>query len=270
MMLAFLKILRPANGLMAAFAVLISALIVSYPLNYNLLLALFVAFLVSGAGMTINDYFDYEIDKINKPKRPLPSKQISKNAALIYSLLLFLSGNIIALFIGQTIFFLTLFNTILLFIYSWKLKRLAFIGNLAVSWLTASAFLYGSLLKGVLVPNIIILFLMAFTVSVGREIVKTIEDMDGDKKVGAKTLPIVFGEKIAGWIAIFFIFLGLLATPFPYALGLMDIKYVVLIAIADIILAASCFTMFISPTKSQKLMKIAMFVALVAFLSGSF
>ena len=143
-------------------------------------------------------------------------------------------------------------------------------GNIAVSWLVASTFLYGTLLKGVLTANIIILFMMAFTVNVGREIVKTIEDMKGDKKAKANTLPLMFGEQIAGWIAIFFIFLGVLITPLPYALKLLNIKYVVFMAIADIVLAASCFVLFISPKKSQKYMKIAMFIALLAFFAGSF
>lgn len=270
MMLSFVKILRPVNGLMAAFAVLISAFIVGFPFNYDLILALFAVFLVSGGGMVINDYFDYEIDKINKPKRPLPSKKISRNAALVYSIVLFSLGNIIAVFLNQTLLLFTIFNSFLMIVYSWKLKKIALLGNIVVSWLAASTFLYGSFLKGVLTVNIVILFMMAFTVNVGREIVKTIEDMRGDKKVKAKTLPLVFGEQVAGWIAIFFIFLGVLVTPLPYALKLLNIKYVVLMVIADIVLAASCFALFISPKKSQKYMKIAMFIALLAFFAGSF
>ena len=226
MMLSFVKILRPMNGLMAAFAVLISAFIVGLPFSYELILALFVVFLVSGGGMVINDYFDYEIDKINKPKRPIPSKKISRNGALIYSIVLFSLGNIIAVFLSQILLLFTIFNTIIMIVYSWKLKKIPLMGNITVSWLAASTFLYGSFLKGVLTVNIVILFMMAFTVNVGREIVKTIEDVKGDKKVKARTLPLVFGEQIAGWIAVFFIFLGVLVSPLPYALGLLNIKYV--------------------------------------------
>lgn len=270
MMLDFLKILRPFNGFIAAFAVLISAFIVNFPFNYDLLLACLVVFLVCSGGMVINDYFDYEIDKVNKPERPLPSKKISKNAALIYSILLFLTANIIALFLRQIIFLFALVNTVLVVFYSWKLKKIALVGNLLVAWLSASSFLFGALLKGTFTITILILFMMAFFTSVGREIVKSIEDVKGDKKLKAKTLPLVFGEKFAGWIAIFFIFLGILSSPVPYALGLLNFYYAVLVIIADLVLAASCFILFFSPGKSKTIMKIGMFVALFSFLVGVF
>ena len=270
MMLAFVKILRPLNGLMAVFAVLISAFMVNFPFDYTLVLACLVVFLVSGGGMVLNEYFDYEIDKINKPKRPLPSKKISRNVALIYAIVLLIVANILVVFLNFNLFLFTIFNTILLIIYSWKLKKTPLIGNLTVSWLAASTFLFGSLLKGVLTATIVILFMMAFLSNVAREIIKTIEDMKGDKKLKAKTIPLLFGEKAAAWIAIFFIFLGIIATPFPYALGLVNIYYAAFIAIADLVFAASIFFIFVSPKKSQKYMKIGMIIALVAFLVGVF
>lgn len=267
-MLAFLKIIRPVNGLMAIFAVLVSAFIVNYPIDNNLFIAVAAVFLITSGGMVINDYFDYEIDKINQPDRPIPSGKISKNVALLYSLLLFLTGNILLLNLGFLLITLAVVNTILLILYSWRLKKIVLVGNLSVAWLSASSFIFGGLLKGVLTVNTLILFMMLFFISVGREIVKTIEDVKGDKKYDAKTLPVIFGEKFSGWLAVIFIFFGILLSPIPYALGLMNVNYVVVVAIADIVFAVSAFILFISPRKSQQTIKLGMVLGLVSFFVG--
>ena len=95
--------------------------------------------------MVINDYYDYEIDKINRPKRPLPSGKISKKNALIYAVILFTIANIIALYLNFYMLGLALFNTFIAFVYSWKLKKRLLMGNVLVSWLVASTFFFGSL-----------------------------------------------------------------------------------------------------------------------------
>jgi len=254
---------------MAAFAVLVSAILIGYPLGYDVLFSSILVFLISSGGMVLNDYFDHEIDKINKPKRPIPSGRISKNVSLLLAAVLFLSGLTLSLLLNIQIMALAILNTFLLVIYSWKLKRVVLIGNLTVAWLTASSFLFGSLLKGVFTINILILFMMIFMVSVGREIIKSIEDVEGDRKNNVKTLPVVFGEKFSGWLAMIFIFFGIISSPVPYFLGLMNVYYVVLVSLADLIFAISCFVLFFSPKKSQKYIKIGMFIGLIAFLAGT-
>jgi len=270
MMFAYLEILRPFNGLMSVFAVFIAAMLIGFPISFQLLLAFIVVFLISSSGMVINDYFDYIIDKINRPKRPIPSKRISRKNALNYAISLFLIANIVALFLNFYTFALAVFNTFIVFIYSWKLKRKLLIGNLLVSWLVASTFFFGSLLKEVITVTILILFLVAFSSNVGREIAKTIEDIKGDRKIKAKTLPIIAGKNFAAWITCVFIIFAIIFSFLPYVFNLLSINYLILVIIADIVFAFSCFTVFISPKKSQRIMKIAMFIALIAFLVGVF
>ena len=76
---AYLEIIRPGNAIMAVIAVLLVA-IISGIFTLNVLLACTVVFIITGAGNSINDYFDHKIDAINKPYRPIPSGRISLNS----------------------------------------------------------------------------------------------------------------------------------------------------------------------------------------------
>jgi geranylgeranylglycerol-phosphate geranylgeranyltransferase len=269
-MLSYLEILRIPNAFMSIFAVIVTAILIGFYNPLQILFACLAIFLISGGGMVINDYFDYEADKINRPKRALPSNRISRNNALIYSLILLLTGDALAFFLNFQVLVIALFNTFLLVVYSWKLKKIILLGNFIVSWLSASVFLFVSLLSGFITATIFILFLLAFSSTIGREIAKTIEDVEGDKKIKARTLPIIAGKNFAAWIATIFIIFAVLFSPIPYIFNLLNIKYLFLITIADVIFLYSCFALFISPKKSQKMMKIAMFIALIAFLIGTF
>ena len=270
MMLSYLEILRIPNAIISVFAVIISAILISFYSPLQILIACLSVFLISGGGMTINDYFDYEADKTNRPKRALPSGKIPRKTALTYSLILLILGNMLAFFLNFQMLAIALINTILVVIYSWKLKKIILLGNFIVSWLAASIFLFASFLSGFITATILILFLMAFSSNIGREIVKTIEDVEGDKKIKARTLPMVAGKNFAAWIAAIFIIFAVLFSFLPYIFYLLNIKYLFLVTVADIIFLYSCFAIFISPKKSQKMMKIAMFIALIAFLIGHF
>lgn len=267
-MLSYLEILRIPNAIISVFAVLISAILVSFFSPLQILIACLSVFLISSGGMVINDYFDYEADKVNRPKRALPSKRISRKNALSYSLFLLLIGNVFALFLNFQMLIIALINTFIIVLYSWRLKKITLLGNFIVSWLAASIFLFASLLSGFITATVLILFLVAFSSNVGREIVKTIEDVEGDKKIKARTLPIVIGKNFAAWFSLIFILFAVLFSPLPYVFNLLSINYIYLVTVADILFLYSCFAIFISPKKSQKMMKIAMFIALIAFLAG--
>jgi len=269
-MLSYLEVLRIPNALMSVLAVIVSAILMNFYNPLQILFVILVVFLISGGGMVINDYFDYEADKVNRPKRALSSGKISRKSALTYSLILFLIGNILAFFLNVQILIFTLFNTLLLILYSWKIKKIILLGNFVVSWLSASIFLFVNLFSMPIIATIFILFMMAFSSTIGREIVKTIEDVEGDKKIKAMTLPIITGKNFAAWIASFFIIFAVLFSPMPYLFHLLNINYLYLITVADIIFIYSCFAIFILPKNSQKMMKIAMFIALIAFLIGKY
>ena len=142
-----IQLLRPLNSLMAALAVFTGALVavgtglLGSPNLNGLGVAMLVAFIYTGAGNALNDYYDRFTDRVNHPERPIPRKKIRPAAVWRYSVVLFGVGALLALFIGwPRINYLCLavafINGILLAAYEMRLKRLGFVGNLTVSWLT--------------------------------------------------------------------------------------------------------------------------------------
>ncbi len=75
-----LRIIRPVNCIIMSFAVLVGASLTGLDnLNWlSLLYGALTSFTLTGAAMAVNDYYDYDIDKINEPMRPIPSGEVSK------------------------------------------------------------------------------------------------------------------------------------------------------------------------------------------------
>ena len=263
---SYLRMLRPVDGLMAALAVLIGFFVAAagIPFWSPLLLALISVFLFSGAGIALNDFFDFEMDRVNAPQRPLPSGKIGRKSALYYSALLFAAAIVLASLINIFCFGLALLNTALEILYAWKLKRVALLGNFTDSWFPASSFLYGALAFGSLgaVP---VLALLAFLANTGREIYGDLEDIRGDRKQKARTLPIWIGEKAARAAANAFILAAVALSVLPWYIGILGVNYLFIVAVADLVFVVS---MFSKPEKNQALTKIAMLIAMLAFAAG--
>jgi geranylgeranylglycerol-phosphate geranylgeranyltransferase len=283
-MKAYLELMRYGNCIMAAIAAVIGVFIVYnilaantpgvtfFPFRESALVFLTV-FLVTGAGNSINDYYDIEIDRVNKPKRPIPSGKISTSVALQFSLALFAAGIAIAFLINIPCGVIALFNSLLLIYYARTLKRTAFLGNLAVGYLTGSTFLFGGAVffeSGGL-ESVFVLFLLATLATIAREIVKDIEDMDGDMKDHARTLPIVIGARKAAYIAASIGLIAVLASPLPYMQSLMSARYLLLVAIADLLFAIAVYEILgkDNPAGSSRMFKMAMAFALISFLAGA-
>ncbi|MBI4720288.1 MAG: geranylgeranylglycerol-phosphate geranylgeranyltransferase [Chitinivibrionia bacterium] len=149
--------------------------------------------LAAGCGNMINDYFDADIDRINKPRRPIPSGRLSPPAAL------FLYGAGTAAVTAAALYALAprmaafvLAWEVLLFIYARFLKRTGLPGNVLVACVASSAFVAGALIAGDPVRAAFPV-LFAFLFIMGRELVKDAEDLEGDRSAGAKTIAVVFG-----------------------------------------------------------------------------
>ncbi len=282
-MRAYLQLIRYGNCLMAAFSAALGVLIayniisgnaatIPFPLN-EIIYVGSVVFLITGAGNGINDYYDIEIDRINKPERPIPSCRISKSKAFYFSISLFAVGTMIAFFINTICGAIALFNSLLLIFYAATLKRTALIGNLSVGYLTGSTFLFGG---AVFYTNggieaVSVLFLLATLATVAREIVKDIEDIEGDRQDGASTLAISIGPEKAAYIASIIGFIAVLASPLPYLQSLLSVRYLAVVFIADIlfVVAVAGILKEKNAAKSSRLFKMAMFAALIAFLVGT-
>jgi geranylgeranylglycerol-phosphate geranylgeranyltransferase len=259
---------------MAGFAVLIGAKMASpLFLSEGVFLAILAAILICGAGNTINDFFDYEIDKVNSPSRPLPSGSLSLSSAYRYSILLFTEGVIISYFINLPALFLAIFNSFLLYLYAKNIKQGGGLTkNLTVSYLVASPFLFGGIAAGN--PQVtLFLVLIAFLVNTSREIVKDIEDFEGDVD-HLESLPVRFGFKVSSEIAMVLLITSVFLSPLPYTLDMVKQIYLPFIAVADILLIY-CIAMLLTSPKEKaasvrQLIKVAMVLALFGFFIGSF
>ena len=263
--------IRPANCLMAASAALIGILVSKTTLSFGVIgpcVLVFVAvFLVAAGGNVINDYFDVAIDRVNKPRRALPSGRITQRGALLYAITLTLFGVAVALFINPICLGLAALNAALLVLYSWKLKRSALVGNLLVGYLTGSVFLFGgAAVSSVFLPGM--LFLSAMLAITSREIVKDVEDLLGDTQAGASTLPIRYGVAPSLAVATFFMLAAVAISPLPFVISTLGPAYLVIIVVADSILLYGVSQSWRAPSRASALIKYGMLVVLLAYIIG--
>ncbi|MBW6451884.1 MAG: UbiA family prenyltransferase [DPANN group archaeon] len=268
---AYLEILRPVNGLLAGFGVIISMFIGLNGIIYSPLLffAFIAIFFITSAGNVANDYFDCEVDRVNKKYRPIPSGRITLKNALIYMYALFAIGIIASAFINMYTLIFAIFSSLVLYEYN-TIKRNSPYGGIVIGILVASLFIFGGLAVG----NVISLVFMGFLAglcNIAREITKDIEDIEGDR--GRKqTLPLIYGAKATSYLASFLLFVCIGLSLHPLITSMFGQYYFITIYIADTILLYSAARLIYNPTKYasdvHQLEKIGMSMALLAFFVG--
>jgi geranylgeranylglycerol-phosphate geranylgeranyltransferase len=226
---SIIAISRPANVLISMISIFVAAFITGtlHP-AINVLLACISGGLIAAGANTINDYFDLEIDRINKPKRPLVAGKLLSSQALIIALFEFAVGSLLALFIGFLAFIIAFSMSLLLFLYSYRLKRLPLIGNLAVSFSTGMAFIYGGIAVHRVVETLIPA-IFAFFYHFGREIIKDIQDREGDTSEKARTFPIIYGNRLSLILTTLNFALLTVLVFLPFLFGWYGIKYILVI-----------------------------------------
>ena len=227
-LVAYIRLMRPLNLLQGAVAILVCAtLMEQFPIWWKILLTIAVVWVCTGGGNALNDYCDSEIDKINRPKRPIPMGLISKKGALIFSTLLFISSLLfaipiwdlqVAIVLGIALFFLIT--------YSLFFKMRVFVGNLIVSLILGMAFLFGTIIFGDILKGIVP-FLLAFAFTLIREMVKDMQDVEGDRALGVNTLPMKYGINTSKHLVTIFTFLLMIGAIFPYILNVYGKFYLI-------------------------------------------
>lgn len=267
-----MEILRPVNAIMAVVSVILVALI-GWELDLRVIVGCFVVFTATGAGNVINDYFDYEIDAINRPQRPIPSGRISRGVAGAYAIGLFILASALGFYLGPLPGFIVVGSSLLMIYYAHTLKRECFIGNFVVSFLTGLSFIFGGVIVGEIVKAAYIGF-YAFLMTMAREIIKDMEDIEGDRMEGATTIPIKYGHRVASVIAATFILIASLTSPILYTIKIFTILYIPILSIAIIIFLKAAFTILKNPKREtagevSKQIKIGMGITFIAFALGS-
>ncbi len=223
--------------------------------------------LATGGGMAINDYFDREIDRTNAPDRPIPRGAVSPRGAVAFSAVLFLGAVALAVTLPLLALGIAAVNLVALVAYTELFKGLPGVGNALVSYLVGSAFLFGGAAVGNAEASVVLAALAGLS-TFAREVIKDVEDVEGDRQEGLNTLPIAVGERRSLWVAVVALGVAVAASPVPYLLGTFDAAYLVVVAPADAVMCYAAYRSFGDATAGQSLLKYGMFVATVAFLVG--
>ncbi|UUX91998.1 geranylgeranylglycerol-phosphate geranylgeranyltransferase [Methanoplanus endosymbiosus] len=274
----YITITRPVNSLFAGFAVLLGIIIAKgtipgvSPAEYLILIP--VVAMITAAGNVINDYYDREIDAVNRPERPIPSGSVSTKGALAYSIVLFAAGITLSVFTGYLCLIIASVNSLLLVLYAMKLKGIPLAGNISVSYLSASIFLFGGALYGLSgLQNNLPVAIITFFAILSREIFKDAEDVEGDRAGGVKTLPMYTGIYRSSVLAFIFALIAVIVSLMP-VFRWWGVCYIAMIIVADAVIMAGAVKGVMSGDDSGALkrsgatgiLKSGMFLAVVIFI----
>jgi 4-hydroxybenzoate polyprenyltransferase len=270
--LALLRLIRWPNLLMVAFAQVLIRQCLLVPLLKQMdmepqlsmpmfvMLVLATVFIAAG-GYIINDYFDRDLDRINRPQTFIIGRVIWPRQAMAWYLVFTITGLLLGtwvavraeeLFLG-IIFFMA---SGLLWFYSNTYKHELLLGNILVALMTALVpFLvvlfelplllrhYGTVFKPIspyLMIWVLGFSLFAFMLNLVREIIKDVEDFEGDKAYGKNTIPVKWGFGPARWISVIILLLTMLllaAAWFYYVRDIYTLLYFIVLIIVPLIAA---------------------------------
>ncbi|MDA9028594.1 geranylgeranylglycerol-phosphate geranylgeranyltransferase [Flavobacteriaceae bacterium] len=265
-------VVRGFNLALIVFAQYITAIFIMAP-NQSLseilfdrpLFALILATVGAiASGYIINNFYDTEKDVINRPHQSILEQYVSQNTKLI---LYFIINFIVVIIASYVSFRSVLFFSVYIFaiwFYSHKIKKRPIIGNLISAILTITPFfaifLYYKNYSGLIFVFGFYLFLVLSM----RELVKDLENLKGDLTLNYKTIPVVYGEKIAKIMVVILVTINILVTWYlvsTYDLGKMDYFFYVSISLLSVVVA-----FLFSAQHQQQYMRIHILLKLLVLL----
>jgi len=292
---AIWELMRLGHGVMLFIAILIGSLIsqktlfnnLNLPL-LNIILTFFTALFLEASTFALNDYYDLEIDRINKrTDRPLVRGDLSPKTALNIFYLLFPLGLLCSYFVNMTCFLIALITALISVIYDVKMKKIKLIGNFYIAYIMAIPFVFGgatvlgnnTFSLGAINPVIYVIAFIAFLTGAGREIMKDVMDFEGDKRQGVKSFPRYIGIRASNGIAAIFYLCAITLSFLPFFLAGFGVYYqntiyFILVFITDTMLLSTCLQLVFKKQPNMKFHRkytlVAIFIGLLAFLVGAF
>ncbi len=208
----YLALTRPENMILTAIAVIAGSFIAAGPeiMDFQIEIAIccVCSMMLVGGGNALNDYNDRETDKENHPERPIPSGSISADTASIYAQALLGSGLLILLFAleNKMPFVIALIGILLLTAYENGLKAAGISGNITVGLMSGAVFLFAGMAVNDPGPTLW-MFGLAVLATITREIIKDIQDLEGDRD--RRTLPASIGIENSMRVAILFLLIAI-------------------------------------------------------------
>lgn len=271
----YIALTRPGNVVLTAVAVVAGSFIAAgdsiLDFQVEIVIASLAAMMLVGGGNALNDYNDRESDKENHPNRPIPAGLINADEALVYSRILLSVGLLIVLFglANKLPFIIALIGTVTLISYENKLKALGLSGNMAVGFMSGAVFLYAGMVVNDPGPTLW-MFGLAFLATVAREIVKDIQDLEGD--TDRLTLPARIGITKSLFFAgtLLVVAWSLSFTAITQFSGIASNAYAIGVSIANVIMLVGFQNARNGDYFSgQKKIKQGMGVAMLAFIAAA-
>jgi geranylgeranylglycerol-phosphate geranylgeranyltransferase len=292
---AIWQLMRLEHGIMLFLAIVIGS-IISQKTIYNntnlpvlnIVLTFFTALFLEASTFALNDYYDLDIDRINRrTDRPLVRGDLSPKTALYLFFLLFPLGILCSFFVNITCFIIALITALISVLYDVKMKKIKLVGNFYIAYIMAIPFIFGGtsvLGNGAFFfekinPAIYIIALIAFLAGAGREIMKDVMDFEGDIKKGVKSFPRYIGIRASNGIAAVFYLVAICLSFIPFFVQgykpyYQNVTYFLFVFITDTILLSTSFQLIIKKRPQMKFYRkftlVALFIGLLAFLVGAF
>lgn len=210
------------------------------------------AFFISASAIILNDYFDYEVDLVNAPERPLPSGLVSKKEALWLTAITSLLGLAAAFYFGFVVLGLAILLWVIGVLYNWRFKQSGLPGNLMVCLSVASTFLLGGISAGDFWNGIIWVFAgMAFFIDLGEEIAGDAMDMEGDRKRGSRSIALMRGRRFATILSVICWSIVILLGFIPLMRGWFGWSYLLFISTTDLLLVFFSIRLLRSKTSGE-------------------
>lgn len=271
---AYLRLTRPVTTLSGSLAVLLGGYVAGTGAWTNIVLAMASTLLASGAANAWNDCLDIEIDRINQPHRVLPSGQMSTGEAWRFSLVLTGLALVLAAFINWPAFLVALGSTLVLYLYSWRLKSTVLMGNATIAAISATSAIYGGVAAGNVQPSLWLAVVIA-TAIMGREVLKTLADYEGDLRERVSTIATAWGRRRARIVFYLLVAATVWMMFLPYLMEVYSPVYAYIVAggvcpvIIYVMLRVSRSTSPQQLERLSQLMKYDFFVWFVAVLLGA-
>ncbi len=235
--------IRPANSFLVGFAVVVGIAVSSnnYREIFSLtsLLGFLSGFFISSFSMVSNDIYDYEVDRVNQPSRPLPSSAVKLGQARNFSIILLVLGLACSLPLGIPNLVIATAFAFIGWYYNFRAKKSGLLGNSLVALSLAIPYIFGSIALRNYALNLgYLLALTSFLAGMGREVLKGVSDIEGDKIRNVRTVASTRGVASAKLISAFFFLLAVASSVLPLIFGLLGrafLIYVGLILIPDAI-----------------------------------
>jgi geranylgeranylglycerol-phosphate geranylgeranyltransferase len=271
----YIALTRPGNMALTAIAVVAGAFIAAgtdiSDFQIEILICCLCSMMLVGGGNALNDYNDRETDKENHPKRPIPSGSVSADSAYMYAQALLGLGLLILLFTldNKMPFVIALIGVILLIAYENGLKAAGITGNVVVGLMSGAVFLFAGMAVNDPGPTLW-MFGLAVLATISREIVKDIQDLEGD--TDRRTLPSRIGieTSLNLSILILLIAIGLSYTAMNQFEKMAWYAYVGGITLAN---ATMLFGIYNAKQENyfmgQKNIKQGMGIAMIAFIAAA-